>query len=109
VRPDGFCYWHSAETADERAEARRRGGFNKSNRARARKRLPAGVMTTDELRGVLGMTIAKVLQGTVEPGVGNSVAALSRAYIAVVEAGAVERIEERLGELERVAARGRLA
>ena len=109
ILDDGYCYWHSPAVAEERREARRRGGAHKSNQARARKHLPAGVLSTDELRGVLGMTIAKVLSGAVEPGVGSSVASLARAYIAVTEAGAVERIEERLGALERIAARGRTA
>src|SRR4051794_10283338 len=99
VRDDGYCYWHSPSTASERAEARRRGGQNRSNAARAKKELPAGVMTNDELRGLVGLTIRGVLAGRVEPGIGNSVAALSRAYVAVTEAGAVETLQAQVGEL----------
>jgi len=61
--------------------------------------LPAGVLSNDELRGVLGITIAKVLNGNVEPGVGSSVASLARAYVAVTEAGAVEVLEAQVAEL----------
>ena len=108
VRDDGFCFWHSPAIAAEREAARRRGGAARSNRARAKKTLPAGILTTDELRGVLGITIARVLSGAVEPGVGSSVASLARAYLAVTEAGAVEELTRRLDELERMA-RGRSA
>jgi hypothetical protein len=97
VRPDGYCYWHSPQTATERAEARRRGGHARSNAARARKQLPAGNLSVDELRGVVGVTIAKVLTGDIEPGAANSVANLTRAYVAIIEVG---EFEERLVALE---------
>ena len=103
-----LCPWHDPSWAERRQEWSRRGGKGKSNQARARKRLPAGVMTNTELLGLVGLTINAVLSGRVEPGIGNSVASLAKAYIAVAEAGAVERIEERLAELEAMA-RGQLA
>ncbi len=109
VREDGYCYWHSPAIAGEREEARRRGGRGKSNRARAAKQLPAGVMTTDELRGLLGLTLKGVIAGRVEPGVGNAAANLARSIVAVAEAGAVEDLQRRLDELEAMAARGRSA
>lgn len=109
VRPDGYCYWHSPATAQEREAARRRGGQNRSNRARAAKQLPAGSMTPDEVLACLGNSIKGVLAGEIEPGVANSVANLSRAFVAVREASALERIEERLADLERTASRGRSA
>ena len=99
VRPSGWCYWHDSTLSAERDAARRRGGSARSNRARAKKALPAGVLSNDELRGVLGITIAKVLNGNVEPGVGSSVASLARAYVAVTEAGAVEVLEAQVAEL----------
>jgi len=107
VRADGYCWWHSPALTNERDEARRRGGAARSNKARAKKRLPAGVLSNDDLRGVLGLTIAKVLQGTVEPGVGSSVASLARAYVLVTEAGAVETLQAQVDELRAlIAARG---
>jgi len=84
VRADGYCWWHSPALANERDEARRRGGSARSNRARAKKQLPA-----------------------VEPGVGSSVASLARAYVAVTEAGAVETLEREVAELrDLIATRG---
>src|SRR3954451_15079158 len=107
VRDDGYCYWHSPALAADREDARRRGGAARSNQARAKKALPAGVLSTDELRGVLGITIARVLSGAVEPGVGSSVASLARAYVAVTEAGAVETLQSQVDELrDLIAARG---
>jgi len=93
------CPWHDPAWADRRKAWSVRGGRNKSNAARAKKQLPAGVLSTDELRGVLGITIARVLRGDVEPGVGSSVASLARAYVSVTEAGAVETLTAQVEEL----------
>ena len=107
VRPSGYCYWHDPALSADREAARRRGGSARSNAARAKKELPAGVLSSDQLRGVLGLTIAKVLNGAVEPGVGSSVASLARAYVAVTEAGAVETLQAQVDELrDLIAARG---
>jgi hypothetical protein len=104
---DQLCRWHHPDLEAKRAEGRRKGGQNKSNAARAKKELPAGVMTNAELRGLVGLTIKGVLDGRIEPGIGNSVAALSRAYVAVTEAGAVETLQSQVGELRAlIAARG---
>jgi len=109
VVADGMCAWHAPSWAERRRQWSAEGGRKRSNASRARKDLPAGVLSTDELRGVLGITIAKVLKGDVEPGVGSSVASLARAYVVVSESGAVEALTARLDELERIAARGRTA
>jgi hypothetical protein len=102
-----LCPWHDPAWAERRKEWSVRGGHGKSNRARAAKQLPAGVLSNDQLRGVLGVTIAKVLSGAVEPGVGSSVASLARAYVAVTEAGAVETPQAQVDELrDLIAARG---
>jgi hypothetical protein len=95
-----YCLWHDPDAAEHRRELSRKGGRARSNQARAKKGLPAGVMTNDELRGLVGLTIKGVLAGRVEPGVGNCVANLSRSYIAITEAG---ELEERLQALERQA------
>ncbi len=78
----------------------RKGGAARSNVARARKALPAGVLSNEELRGVVGITIKRVLTGATEPAIGNSVAALARAYVAVAEAGGIEDLQRRLNEIE---------
>lgn len=99
--------WHDPAWDERRKAWSVRGGHGKSNRARAAKKLPAGVLSNDELRGVLGITIAKVLRGDVEPGVGSSVASLARAYVAVTEAGAVESLQAEVDELRLlIASRG---
>jgi hypothetical protein len=105
VRPSGYCYCHDPALWADRAAARRRGGSARSNAARAKKELPAGVLNNDQLRGVLGLTIAKVLNGAVEPGVGSSVASLARAYVAVTEAGAVETLQAEVDELRALISR----
>ena len=99
----GTCPWHTPDWTDRRREWSRKGGANKSNASRARKQLPAGLLTVDELRGTLGLTIKRVIDGELEPSIGNSVAALARAYVAVTEAGAVEDLQRRLDELEALA------
>ena len=96
-----FCLWHDPEAAEQRRALSRKGGAARSNQARAKKALPAGVLTSEELRGVVGITIKRVLAGATEPAVGNSVANLARAYVAVTEATAladeVAAIKEALG------------
>ena len=106
VRPDGYCWWHSPAAAAEREEARRRGGHNRSNKQRAKRQLPAEPMTADELHAWLGIVFKRVIVGQVEPNVATAAASVAKAMVAVAEAGAVERLEERLAELERLAARG---
>jgi hypothetical protein len=97
ARRDGWCAWHDPGRRAEMAEARRRGGQARSNKARARKQLVGAAMSPAELEGVIGLTIAQVLAGTKPPSVGSAVAALARAAIAVREA---TEIEERLAALE---------
>src|SRR5215207_5522797 len=106
---DGQCRWHHPELEAQRTEGRRKGGRSRSNQARAAKRLPDGLLTIDELRGVLGTALKAVISGELEPGVGTAAASIARVYLLANEAAAVERIETRLDELERIAARGQPA
>jgi hypothetical protein len=92
--------------AQRRAEWSAKGGANKSNASRARKQLPAGVLTVDELRGVLGHTIARVLTGSIEPPVAGAVASLARAYGSLTEAAKLEELADRLDHLEGTVRRG---
>jgi len=80
------------------AEARRRGGQARSNRARARKQLTNAAMSPAELEGIIGLTITQVLAGTKTPGIGQAVAALARAAVSIREA---TEIEERMTAIER--------
>jgi hypothetical protein len=107
ARRDGWCAWHDPARRAEMAEARRRGGQARSNKARARKQLTSAAMSPAELQGVIGLTITQVLAGTKPPGVGQAVAALARAAMHVREASEVEaRLEALEAALEQTG-RGR--
>ena len=54
-----------------------------------------------ELEGVLSLAIKNVIAGSLTPAVGSSVAALARSLIAAWQS---TEIEQRLAELERIAA-----
>jgi hypothetical protein len=106
-RDSDFCLAHDPRRVTDLAEWRRQGGRASSNAARARRQLPEGLLTNQELQAVVGLTIAEVRSGKVEPGVANSVAALARAYVVVGEASAVETLEREVDELRAlIAARG---
>ncbi|MDQ3692225.1 MAG: DUF5763 domain-containing protein [Chloroflexota bacterium] len=105
ILADGYCYWHSPARAADRAENNRRGGLAKSNKARAKKAIPEA-LTTEELAGWLSVAFKRVLAGSMEPGVATAVATVAKAMLAVNEAGALERFEERLSQLERATRRG---
>ena len=100
------CPWHAPELAGKRSEWSARGGRGKASDARARKALPAGVLTIDQLRGVLGHTIARTLAGTIEPNVATAVGSLARAYGSLTEAAKAEELAARLDDLEAAARRG---
>ena len=101
---DGWCRWHDPDPAAvaARREHSRKGGAARSNRARARKALPNGTLTMAEVRGLLGITLRGVLAGKVEPGVGTACANIARALNEVTKTA---EVEERIADLERLAAR----
>jgi hypothetical protein len=104
---DQLCRWHHPALEAKRVEGRRKGGQNKSARIRAAKSLPNDVLSTDDLRGMLGKTLKDVISGELEPAVGNAAAAIARAYVAVTEAAAVETLQAQVVELRAlIAARG---
>jgi len=80
------------------AEARRKGGQAKSNKARARKAMVNGSLSPAELEGLLGITMHAVFNGAKEPAIANAIANLARAAVVVRDAVAVD---ERLADLER--------
>ena len=105
VLPSGWCYWHDPATAAARDQARRDGGAARSNKARARKQYADGALTPVEVEGLLGTTLRAVIAGRLEPGVGNAVASLARAAMAVRDAGEVERLAGEVDELKAMLAR----
>jgi hypothetical protein len=100
VGADGYCYWHSPELEAERDAARRRGGSARSNASRAKRQMAGAGLTPAEIQGYVALAMKGVLSGKIEPGVGNAVASLARAAVAVREA---TELEARLAELESLA------
>lgn len=94
----GWCQWHDPALAKERDRWRREGGKARSNRARAAKSLPDGVMTPVELQGLLGVAIKGVQSGEMEAGPANAIANLARAYAGLFGPAS---FDERLAALER--------
>jgi hypothetical protein len=70
------------------------------------KKAAAG-MGVDDIDAILAVVLKGVLTDRFTPGQANAVAAVAKVMMSVREAGAVERLEERLNDLERLAARGR--
>src|SRR5215212_7921691 len=83
------CVSHDPGRAEQLVEARRRGGKARSNRERARKQLPAAVLTPAEVEGVLSTVLVRVAAQQLHPAIGSSVAAIAKALIAVREASSV--------------------
>ena len=84
---NGWCFSHDPGRAADRATAYRRGGENRSTRARLERRM------TPRLRGVvrrLEGAMAAVEAGTMDPRTGTALATLARALIAAYEAGELE-------------------
>ena len=91
--PTGFCFAHDPEKVAERAEARAKGGRNRSSLARLSRIVPArlgGVY--DRLERAMG----EVHGGQLDPRRANALANLARAA-AVLSAG---EVEQRVRELE---------
>ncbi len=95
-----YCLWHDPEAGEARRELSRKGGAARSNRARAKKRLPAESLTLQEVQGLLSVALKGVLAGRIEPGIANASANVARAIAAVAQAG---EIEERIAALEAAA------
>lgn len=95
-----YCLWHDPEAVETRRELSRKGGQARSNRRRALAKLPDEVMSLRTVQAMLCRALRDVIDGRLEPGVGNSAATLGRAIAAIATAG---DLEERVAELERAA------
>ncbi len=95
-----YCLSHDPSRVTDLAEWRAKGGRGKSNRQRAKKGMADQALTPGEIEGFVAVAMKAVLSGRLEPGVGNAVANLARAAVAVREA---TTIEVRLTELEKAA------
>jgi Family of unknown function (DUF5763) len=94
LEQDGYCFAHSPRREQERAQARSKGGRNKSNIVRLRNMAPARLLPIyDRLEEAL----AQVHDGSLQPAQAQAMAALARALAAILQAG---ELEERLRALE---------
>jgi hypothetical protein len=100
---DGLCAWHHPDRAAEMAEARRRGGRAKGNKARAKREMIDAALSPKELQGVIAVTLKAVLAERKSPAIGSAIASLARAAVAVREA---TDLEDRLDALEAAAGIG---
>ena len=100
---DSLCRWHHPELEAERQAGRRKGGANKSNKARARRQMVDAALTPAELQGYVAVALTGVLVGRYSPGQASAVAALARAAVSVREA---TTLEERIADLEAAAGIG---
>lgn len=95
-----WCQWHDPAREAERAKWRSEGGKARSTRNTAARELKRYATDMGSLRGTLFHVLKRVEGGDLEPNVGNSIATIARAIVAVSQA--VE-VEERLAALERSA------
>jgi hypothetical protein len=95
-----YCLWHDPQAEGLRRDLSRKGGAARSNRAKARKQMTDAALAPAELQGLIGATIRSVLAGKKSPGIGQAIASLARAAIAIREA---TEWEERLTRLEAAA------
>jgi hypothetical protein len=70
------CLMHDAESAEIRREAGRKGGRNRSAKARAAKLIP-GAMSAEDLAGWLTLLFTSTMTGKVEPKVATACAAIA--------------------------------
>ena len=97
-----FCFVHDPAAAEARRDASRKGGFARSNKARAQKQIPEA-MSAGDLAGWLSALFRAVISGRVEPRVGTACATIAKTLLDV---RAATELEERLTELEALANRG---
>jgi len=96
------CLMHDPGSAGLRLEASKKGGFERSAKARAAKLVPEA-MTPAELAGWLSLLFTQVMTGRVEPKIGTACAAIARTLLDV---RTTTEIETRLCELESLAGIG---
>jgi len=87
----------------EREGWRRKGGANRSNRARARKKIAEQAMSIGDIDGMLCSTLTDVAAGKMEPGIGTSLATIARTIMAIRTAS---ELEKRIEALEQSAGIG---
>ncbi len=103
-----FCFLHAPEMAEMRRESSRKGGRNRSAKARAAKLIPEAMSAAD-LAGWLSLLFTNVMEGTIEPRVGAAAATIARTLLDAQNAAAQPRIDdlqEQLALLRHMVERG---
>jgi len=96
---------HDPESAELRLSASRKGGYARSNAARAAKLVPVA-LTTQDLILALSRALRRVEEGAMAPGPANAIASLAKVINAI---HATSELESRLAELEEHAGIARVA
>ncbi len=102
------CLMHDPESAELRREAGRKGGRNRSAKARAAKLIP-DAMTAEDLAGWLSLLFTSVMAGKVEPKIGTAAAAIARTLLEAQTAAAqpsVADLQEQVAVLRALVERG---
>ena len=98
------CAWHSATFADRRREWSAAGGKGKSNAARAKKALAGEGLSSAELIVALSVVFKAVIAERLPARVGSAAIAIAKG---ITDIRSSTEIEERVSELERLAAERR--
>lgn len=105
-----WCFTHDPDLAETRKQGSQKGGKGKSNTARARKAISADLRDVGDL---LLQEINDVKTSDLEVTKATAMATLTRAYVAVYEAGLVDaklkELEARLNSKADVTSNGRAA
>jgi hypothetical protein len=99
---------HDPESAELRREAGRKGGRNRSAKARAAKLIP-DAMTAEDLAGWLSLAFTNVLSGRIEPKVATAAAAIAGRLLEAQTAAAqpsIADLEEQVAVLRAMVERG---
>jgi len=92
---DKFCYQHSPKVADERAEARKLGGY-RSRRKHSKGQPPEKVRTIEDVLQLLDYSLAESIELENSIARGRLLVALAGEYIRALDVGDLETRMQRL-------------
>lgn len=85
-----YCAWHDESLAGQRRAWSVAGGRNKSNDARARKRVLTSGLELAEIDSALCAALLDVLSGQLEPGIATAAAGVARSIATIRTASDLE-------------------
>ena len=95
-----WCFSHHPDLEERRREGSAKGGSEKSNSARARRHFRNASLDAPDIHGLLSGALVQVSEGSMEPAVGNALAAMSKALVTIYES---TLLTERIEQLEQAA------